>query len=192
MAATLSAHQHGKGKIRVARVWRDGDKHHFSEWSVNTMLESDMGHAYLTDSNMGMTPTDTQKNTVYYMAKKMPLCSPEGFAIALAKHFESTYPLVSKCNVSLAQVPWERVAVAGVPHQHGFQLQHTETRTVQAEYSKSDGLVVTAGLTDWKVLKTTQSGYEGTSFVDSPCEYFCGSFRCVHGLGSLSAVLRRD
>lgn len=35
------------------------------------MLESDMAHAYHTDSNRGMTSTDTQKNSVYYVAKQV-------------------------------------------------------------------------------------------------------------------------
>ncbi len=45
--------------------------HHFVEYSVFTMLESDMAHAYHTDSNRGMTSTDTQKNSVYYVAKQV-------------------------------------------------------------------------------------------------------------------------
>lgn len=61
---TLAAHQHGKSRVRVGRVWREGDLHHIVEWKVDTMLESDMGHAFQTDSNADMTATDTQKNTV--------------------------------------------------------------------------------------------------------------------------------
>lgn len=38
-----------------------------------TMLESDMAHAYYTESNRGMTATDTQKNAVYYVAKQVNL-----------------------------------------------------------------------------------------------------------------------
>jgi urate oxidase len=61
-----------------------GVGHHFVEWEVDTMLESDMAHAYLTESNRGMTATDTQKNTVYYVAKQMKEpCSPEEYALAL-------------------------------------------------------------------------------------------------------------
>lgn len=60
----LGSHRHGKTKVRVARVWRDGNRHTFREWSVDIMLESDMAHAYTTGSNEGMTATDTMKNTV--------------------------------------------------------------------------------------------------------------------------------
>ena len=58
--AQLGKHQHGKSKVRVGRVWRDGHKHIFKEWSVDTVLESDMAHAYREGSNEGMTATDTQ------------------------------------------------------------------------------------------------------------------------------------
>lgn len=61
----LAQHQHGKSAVRVARVWRRADgTHAFAEWSVDTVLESAMAHAFETPSNAGMTATDTQKNAV--------------------------------------------------------------------------------------------------------------------------------
>jgi hypothetical protein len=38
----LALHQHGKSKVRLGRVWREGDVHHMVEWNVYTMLESAM------------------------------------------------------------------------------------------------------------------------------------------------------
>ncbi len=35
----LALHHHGKSKVRLGRVWREGNTHHFVEWSVNTMLD---------------------------------------------------------------------------------------------------------------------------------------------------------
>lgn len=64
MAAKLAVHQHGKSRVRLGRTWIEGSVHHFVEWKVQSMLESDMEHAFLTSSNKGMTATDTQKNTV--------------------------------------------------------------------------------------------------------------------------------
>ena len=66
-AATLKEHQHGKARVRLGRTWREGDVHHFVEWTVHTMLVSDMAHAFLDGSNTDMTATDTQKNTVGFM-----------------------------------------------------------------------------------------------------------------------------
>ena len=63
-AAALKEHQHGKSRVRLGRTWREGDVHHFVEWTVHTMLESDMARAFTEGSNIDMTATDTQKNTV--------------------------------------------------------------------------------------------------------------------------------
>lgn len=61
----LSFHQHGKSKVKVGRKWKTKEgTHYFSEWIVESILESDMAHAYIQGDNTGMTATDTQKNTV--------------------------------------------------------------------------------------------------------------------------------
>jgi urate oxidase len=62
----LKLHQHGKSRVRLGRTWREGSVHHFVEWMVHTMLESDMELAFTDGDNTGMTATDTQKNTVRY------------------------------------------------------------------------------------------------------------------------------
>lgn len=88
--------------------------HYFVEYNVFTMLESDMAHAFLTESNRGMTATDTQKNMVYVVAKQMTEpCSPEEFALALAKAFVTNYPLVSKAKVQVEMAPWKRLSING-------------------------------------------------------------------------------
>lgn len=163
--AELAAQQHGKSRVRVGRVWRDGARHTFVEWTVDTMLESDMAHAYKTPSNAGMTATDTQKNTVYYIAKNLPSnASPEDFATALAKHFVATYPLVTRAKIGVEQANWERHQQDDRAHAHGYEGRGTGARTAYAEYSTGGQLTVHGGVRGWKVLKTTQSGYEGAFF----------------------------
>jgi urate oxidase len=127
------------------------------------MLESDMEHAFVTPSNKGMTPTDTVKNTVYYIAKQFSdPCSPEEFAVALAKHFVNTYPLVHKAKVVVEAANWRRLGANGPqPHEHGFVGEGSEVRTAHVTHSVTEGTVVTGGITGLKVLKTTQSGYAG-------------------------------
>lgn len=121
-----------------------------------------MAHAYLTSSNKGMTATDTVKNTVYYIAKqtKQP-CSPEEYAIALARHLVDTYPLVSKAKVKVEASPWKRLDCNGVPHAHGYIMAGTEKRTAYVEADNTGNVEITAGICDLRVLKTTQSGYAG-------------------------------
>lgn len=48
------------------------------------------------------TATDTQKNTVYVVAKRMSKrCTIEQYAIALAQHFVHTYPRVRGAGSTL-------------------------------------------------------------------------------------------
>lgn len=146
-------------------IWWTLAGHTFVEWEVDTMLESDMAHAFLTHSNKGMTATDTQKNTVYYIAKKMDnVCSPEEFAIALARHFVREYPLVSKAKISVKVKPWTRYQEPGVGgqfHEHGYVLNGSEVRTAYITVSKAGEMTISSGIQGLKILKTTQSGYAG-------------------------------
>lgn len=160
--AELQLHQHGKSRVRLGRTWREGSVHHFVEWMVHTMLESDMELAFTDGDNTGMTATDTQKNTVYVVAKKMSKrCSIEQYGTALAQHFVHTYPRVSTAKVWVEQAPWKRVEVGGIPHDHGYAMCGTEVRTTHVTYDRAGKLDVQCGVKDLKVLKTTQSGYEG-------------------------------
>lgn len=124
-----------------------------------------MGHAFMTSSNQGMTATDTQKNTVYYMAKKMSEpCAPEVFAVALCSHFVETYPLVLRAKVSIEVVPWGRFQANGKnaqPHDHGFIGEGEGCRTCVVSIDKAGNIDISAGIRNLKVLKTTQSGYAG-------------------------------
>lgn len=89
--------------------------HKFAEYAVDTVLLSAMEHAFVQGDNSGMTATDTQKNTVYYVAKTCLTYerhSPEDFAIALARHFVKEYPLVSRAEVMVKMMPWRRYAFA--------------------------------------------------------------------------------
>jgi urate oxidase len=132
------------------------------EWEVNVMIESDMAHAFKEGTNTNMTATDTCKNTVYYVAKQCSsVCSMEEYAIALGRHFCKTYPLVTKTKISVKQKPWTRVEMGGKPHNHGYALSGTETRTCYVEVEEGGKVDVTGGVMNMSVLKTTQSGYEG-------------------------------
>lgn len=158
----LGLQQHGKAKVRIGRVWREGNVHHMVEWNVWPMLESDMTHAFLEGDNAGMTATDTQKNTVYVVGQRMPQkCTPEEFGIALAQHFVNMYPLVTKAKVYIEEKPWKRVSIDGAPHEHGYAVTGTEIHTCWVSYDKAGKVEVTSGLKDLQVCKTTQSGYSG-------------------------------
>lgn len=68
---------------------------------------------------------------------------------------------MTKAKVWVEKKPWQRVTVDGRPHDHGFAVTGTETRTAFVWYDNRDRFEVTAGCKNLSVLKTTQSGYEG-------------------------------
>lgn len=162
MAPELVHHVHGKSRVRVARTWREGAIHHFVEWNVDVIIESDMAHAYKTSSNEGMTATDTTKNQCYVVARRLRrACAPEVYALALARQFLDTYPLISAVHVRVEQQPWRRVEVMGRPHDHGFAAVDLGVRVASALARRNAAPEISSGVLGARLLKTTQSGYEG-------------------------------
>ena len=69
--AVLTAHEHGKSRVRLGRTWRDASTraHYFVEWEVAVRLISPaMDKAYTDGDNSGMTTTDTTRNMVRCVA----------------------------------------------------------------------------------------------------------------------------
>lgn len=57
-------HQHGKSKVRVGRVWRQGSVHKIVEWNVDIVLFSSAERSFTHGDNSSVVATDTMKNTV--------------------------------------------------------------------------------------------------------------------------------
>lgn len=87
-----------------------GPVHAVKELEVSTRLTLSSQKDYLQGDNSDIIATDSQKNTVYIMAKKYGVKSPEDFATILCNHFLSTYSHVTKAVVEVQQMMWNRVA----------------------------------------------------------------------------------
>ncbi|KAH9566115.1 hypothetical protein CY35_04G112900 [Sphagnum magellanicum] len=165
MADLELEHQHGKARVRVARLWRGkrpGEAHYLAEWNVSISLISRVLAAFTDGDNSNIVATDTMKNTVYAIAKECtdPL-SLEDFGVRLGRHFLTTYPeIVTGAKVILFEKPWERATVDGQPHNHGFKLG-SEKHTVEVVVNSDGDAKVTSGVSELSLLKTTQSGFEG-------------------------------
>ena len=87
---------------------------------------------YTDGVNTNVVATDTQKNTVYVLARQHPLLSKEQFAALLASHFVAQYPQgVERSSISITEDYWERVSThndAGSLklHHHAFQKRGPE------------------------------------------------------------------
>ena len=72
----LIKNRYGKGRVRVMRINRDGDRHEVSQLNVKAMLEGDFARAYTDADNSTSVSTDTIKNVVNVVARENTRASP--------------------------------------------------------------------------------------------------------------------
>jgi urate oxidase len=77
MAAKLVADRYGKSRVRLMRVTRHFDHHDLDEWTVQLLLTGDFATAHTLGDNSNILPTDTMKNTVYFVARESKADSME-------------------------------------------------------------------------------------------------------------------
>lgn len=99
---------------------------------------------FLLGDNSDIVATDSQKNTVYLLAKKHGVENPEKFALLLATHFLNKYAHVAEAHIHVEEYPWQRICKdeignnsVGCPnfstfnnrskHNHAFIFTPTET-----------------------------------------------------------------
>lgn len=167
----LSSHYHGKWRVKVLKVRRPPPgveaPHDIAEFKVAVRLYSDEYEKVFTeDDNADLIATDTQKNTVYVVAKRTECRSPEQYGIDLATHFLKEYPILTSVEVDVAEAPWHRATVSGEAHDHAFVLGSNETAFAEvAMHRAKDGSIgkptVTSSIQGMTILKTTQSGFAG-------------------------------
>ena len=57
----LIKNRYGKGRVRVMRIHRDGDRHEVSQLEVKAMVEGDFARTYTHGDNSNTVSTDTIK-----------------------------------------------------------------------------------------------------------------------------------
>ena len=129
--------EYGKAGVKLLHVSKRGAVHSIQELEVESLLTLATSHDYEHGDNSDIIATDTQKNTVYVLAKQHGVSSPEEFGLLLATHFISKYPWVVRSKVNITAHPWQRVTdTQGRPHNHAFVSTPTATRTAAVEYSR--------------------------------------------------------
>jgi urate oxidase len=161
MSANLTANHYGKSDVRLTKVVRRGARHELFEFSVDIDLTGDFAASYTAGDNRKIVATDSMKNTVYVLAKENDFASAEAFAILLAEHFPRTYEQVAGTSITVRQTSWSRIALDGKPHDHAFFSGGNELHTAKAAVAaRGQAPVVTGGITDLLVLKTTNSAFK--------------------------------
>ena len=156
----LLSNRYGKGRVRVARVLRDGDRHEIRELSVRTILKGDFAAAYTHGDNRTSIATDTIKNLTNIVAHEQPGAGIEAFAQALAARLLDRYPQIQSATVTCEETKWLRATIAGRPHDNTFLLDSNGKPHAHIEASRTH-VQTTSGITDFTFMKTTQSGWVG-------------------------------
>ena len=151
----LGKNQYGKAEVRLVRITRDTDRHAIEDLNVTSQLHGDFESAHTEGDNSNVVATDTQKNTVYALAKDS-VGSPETFLLRLGTHFTTSFAWVTGGRWSAEQYAWDRIN----DHDHAFSRNKSETRTALLLVDGARQHVV-AGIKDLTVLKSTGSEFHG-------------------------------
>jgi len=154
----LSSTSYGKSAIRVMKLTKHEEWHEIKEVDVCSLFEGEFEEAHTKGDNSNVLPTDTQKNTVFALAKDHPLNTIEDFGLHLAKHFLDQNPQIHKVRVELSQKQWAQILDNGKPHPKAYQIAGNEKWNSIIEMT-ADKTTVQSGISDLLILKTTDSGF---------------------------------
>ena len=156
MPVRLGANRYGKAENRVVRIHRETARHEITDLSVSTHLRGSFDAAHTTGDQAAVLPTDTQRNTVFAFAKEHRVHPIEDYALRLARHFVETVPAVTGALVEVEEYRWNRID----GHDHAFTREGGWVRTTAVDV-EGDTAVVTSGVTDLALLKSTGSEFHG-------------------------------
>jgi urate oxidase len=159
--AHLSENRYGKSRVRLSRITRVGDRHEFNEWSVRVLLHGDFETSFTEADNSKVLPTDTMKNTVYYVARGSRAATIEEFAMELGDYLLGNNPQVSKVSAEVSERAWEHMSVDGKPELTTFKLGGPELQTVNAVRARGGDWQIASGVDGLTILKTTKSAFTG-------------------------------
>ncbi|XP_028919868.1 uricase-like [Ornithorhynchus anatinus] len=152
---------YGKDMVKVLQIQRDGKYHTIKEVAASVQLTLSSKKDYLHGDNSDIIPTDTIKNTVHVLAKFKGIKTIETFAMDICEHFLSSFSHVSRARVYIEEAPWQRFEKNGARHVHAFIHSPTGIHFCEVEQFRNGNPDVHSGIKDMKLLKTTQSGFEG-------------------------------
>ena len=160
MAIRLGENNYGKQRVRLLKRSKRDGRYDIKELMLGIRLEGDFETAHTQGDNRKILPTDTMKNTVYALARRHPIESPEQFCLLLLEHFLSGNPQISRAQVDARETLWMRLpAASGQFHPHTFTRSSEEKRTASVRGSR-EGKTVSAGIEGLVVLNAANSAFE--------------------------------
>jgi urate oxidase len=164
--ATLGENRYGKSRVRLSRITRvsdpiHGDRHEFDEWTVHVMLQGDFETSFTMADNSKVLPTDTMKNTVYFVARNSKAATIEEFAREYGDYLLDNHAQITKVSVEVEAKGWQRMIVDGSPEATTFKMEGPELQTVHATRERGGAWALTSGVEGLTILKTTKSAFTG-------------------------------
>ncbi len=157
----LASNRYGKSRVRVMRVTRHESHHDLDEWTVQVLLTGDFETAHTLGDNSKILPTDTMKNTVYFVARESKAASIEDYAKELVDFLLSRNPQVTEAEVVIESHLWKRLTVDGEPHPSAFMHGSDERQTARISRQQGGPFAIVSGLDGLHILKTAQSAFFG-------------------------------
>jgi urate oxidase len=161
MMIELGENRYGKSRVRLVRVKRDPERHDLREWTLQVLLEGDYESCFRDGDNSKILPTDTLKNTVYWLARKSQAACMEDFAKELIDFLLARNPQILSVEIKSWEKIWERVVISGRPHPTAFVQSSAERATTRVQRSQSSRFLIVSGLENLIMMKTAGSGFEG-------------------------------
>nr|XP_028587935.1 uricase-like [Podarcis muralis] len=153
--------EYGKNAVRLLYIRREGTTHCIKELEVSVHIRLNTVNEFLNSDNSQVIPTDTIKNTIQALAKCRGIRTIEEFGLDICEHFLTSFCHVIYCNAFIQEVPWQRLEKDGVPHVHAFLYSSEGVRFCEVERTLEGSPIVFSGIKDLKLMKTTQSGFQG-------------------------------
>ena len=161
MPTKLHTNRYGKSRVRLMRLTKHFDHHDLDEWTVQILLTGDFDTAHTLGDNSKILPTDTMKNTVYFVARESKADSMEAYAQELIDYILTRNPQVSSAEVVVESTLWKRLTVDGKPVPTAFMRGSDERQTTTVSRHQNQPFTITAGLDHLTILKTSQSAFTG-------------------------------
>jgi urate oxidase len=155
----LIMNRYGKGRVRVMRIHRDGERHEVSQLNIKAMLDGDFSRTFTHADNSKTVSTDTIKNIVNIVARENTGLGTEEFCQALAKKYFDSYPQVSSVSITAHETRWNRLEIGGKPHPHSFTLDGNGKPFVELNATRQAS-TMSSGIDGFTFMKSTQSGWE--------------------------------
>ncbi len=157
----LGENRYGKSRVRVMKVERQAERHTVHEWNVEVWLKGDFKSCFEDGDNSQILPTDTMKNTVYYLARLSKATDIEGFAMELVTYLLENNTQVTEAGANIAARLWGPLVSGGQLHGTAF-IQVGDARETTTVTGKRGGTVsVASGFRDLSIMKTAKSGFAG-------------------------------